>query len=351
MVDGVRRSVYAATEREARKKLAELKQQVAQAGVLTAPGKLTVDDLLRQWLETVRPTLKPRTIYDYEALARRYISPAIGKLRLSRLSPSQVQKLYADLQARGLDRAPAQVHAVLHRACQLAVLWRLLPENPCDRVVKPGYAAPRREVWNRQQVQAFLAGTQEHWLQPLWTLAAVSGCRLGELLALSWDAVDLEAGHISIRRNLARIDREWVYSTPKTQAGTRVIALPPQGVGALRKQRAQQAAWRLKAGPEWQDSGLVFTRTNGQPVYAPVVCHALESVCKQLGLPKLTPHGLRHLHASLLLAEGVPITDVSQRLGHSNVAITGAVYAHALPGQGQRAAECIGRALGGAAMG
>lgn len=345
-VNGVRRFVYGKSEAEAKRKLLELQRQ-ADVGSLADPGKRTVDDLLDEWLQTVRPTLKPRTLADYENTCRRYVRPAIGKVKLSKFNPTQVQRLYSSLQAKGLHRAPAQVHATLHRAFRLAVLWRWLGENPCYRVLPPRYAAARKDVWDRAQLRTFLDGIADRTLQPFWTVAVLSGCRLGELLGLRWEDIDLTTSAIRVRVNLQRIGREWVESAPKTKAGERTITLPPEGAAALKHQRALQAEWRLRAGTDWQETGLVFTGLKGQPLHHATASNALSTECRRLGLPKVTPHGLRHLHASILLDAGLPVPVVSARLGHAKPSITMSIYAHKVGRDDRQAVEALERVLAG----
>jgi integrase len=117
-------------------------------------------------------------------------------------------------------------------------------------------------------------------------------------------------------------------------------------VAALERQQEQQAVWKKAAGSSWEDWGLVFTGETGKPLFASTIQHALKHECARLALPAVTPHGFRHLHASLLLHEGVPVTAVSARLGHANPQITLKIYAHALPGQDKMAAEAISNVLG-----
>jgi integrase len=180
---------------------------------------------------------------------------------------------------------------------------------------------------------------------PIWLLALTTRCRLGELLALRWTDVQLDSGKVTIRRTLARINRGWVESSPKTQAGERTITIPSEAVAALRHQRIAQAECRLLAGAVWMDDDRVFSNLSGGPVQACWVEHAITEVCDGAGLPRVTPHGLRHLHASLLLGKGLPLTAVSARLGHASPHITMSIYAHALNAHDSEAADLIGKLI------
>jgi integrase len=336
-VDGARRTCYGRTRSEAVAKLAELKRQAA--GGLPDPGKRTVSDLIEEWLHAAAPTLKPRTLADYRQTARLHVLPTLGSKRLNKLTPDTVQRLYATLQARGAMRAAQKCHALLHRACRMAVLWRWLAENPCDRVLVPKHSPARKTVWSAEQLRAFLEGSAQHWLFPLWLLLVTAGLRSGEARALTWADVDFDANTIHVNKTRQRIDGEWVITTPKTAAGERVVSLPPETMQSLRQQRGRQVLAGL-AGD------LVFTSAKGSALHEAGVARALAQECVRLGLPRVTPHGLRHLHASLLLAEGLPLPAVSARLGHANTQVTATVYAHALPGQDD-GARAIARALGG----
>lgn len=347
-VNGARHTVYGKTEQEVRRKLATLRRQAEGANGLPDPGKRTVNDLLDEWLAAAAPTLRPKTLHDYRTTCDRHIRPSLGKVRLSRLSPVVIQRLCSALQTQGKGRTARLVYALLHRACRLAVMWRWLPENPCGRILPPRHRAARKEVWGPEELRAFLKGAQDHPQYPLWLLLIGTGCRLGEALGLAWDAVNLEQGTIAICRNLQRVGGRWVLGAPKTRAGERVIALPADAVKGLRRQRAAQNEHRLKAGGEWRnDLDLVFTTAQGAPLHGRVVERCLRRECQRLGLPPVTPHGLRHLHASLLLDQGVPLPLVSTRLGHANPQITASVYAHLVRRDDDGPAEAITRALGG----
>ena len=348
-VNGKRKTLYAKTERVARAKLLDLQKQLAINGTLPDPGRRTVNDLLDFWLENVGHTLKPRTVADYAAKSTLYIKPHIGKVRLSKLEPAHIQGLYGHLSSQNLKVASAHAHQILHRALRLAVLWGWLPHNPADRVLPPFYKPQRKDMWTIEQLAAFLDGTREHWLHPLFVVLAVTGCRLSEALGLKW--TDVEGNTVAIKRTLHYVRGEFIEQTPKTRAGERTIVLPEGAAVALRKQRLQQTEWRLAAGEKWRNTGYVFTNQEGRPLYQWHVQHTMQRCCQRLGLPPLSPHGLRHLHASLLLSRGLPLTDVSARLGHANPNITASVYAHVIPGRDAEAARVMEGVLrGGGAL-
>ncbi len=339
-IDGRRRSVYGKTRKEAADKLAALQRQAASAGAIPNPGKRTVNDLLDAWIEAKSPNWKPRTLEDYQETCNVYVRPVLGDIPLGRLTPDRIARLVATWQRQGKSRTALKVYRALHQALELAVRWGWLAHNPCQRTDPPHYRPRRKELWTPEQLQAFLRATEGDWLWPLWVTAIATGCRLGELLALEWGDVDLAAGTMTIAKAVQVIDGRPVVTTPKTQAGIRKLILPHEAVAALQAQRLQQGDWGY-AGD------LVFCRPNGQPLNQPLVAWHLRQACQRAGVPAITFHGFRHLHASLLLAAGLPVPAVSQRLGHATPAITMSVYAHALKAQDVAAAEAIGKLLRG----
>jgi integrase len=335
-INGQRTTVYGKTRREAAAKLRVLQSQAPAATVNLTLSKVTLNDLLDAWLETKAASVKPRTLADYRATCDRYLRPAIGALRLARMTPERIDRLLASY--REHPRTAQKAYMRLSQALDLAVRWGWLANNPCDRVDAPRYRPERKSLWSLDELRRFLDGTREHWLGPLWNLLAYSGIRLGEALALTWDDVDLAAGHVVVGKTMQRIDGQWVLSEPKTRAGVRAITLPAEAQSALRR----QAERRLATG----GGTSIFAGENNHGILChSTVEHAMRRECQRLGLPPLTPHGLRHMHASLLFTEGVSIPEVSQRLGHANPAITMSVYAHALGKDDSQVTKAIGRAL------
>lgn len=346
-VDGRRKTVYGKTRSEVARKLAELQRQAHATGALPASQGRTVDDLLTHWLEAKAPSLKTSTLEHYRLLCDDYIRPPLGPLRLDRLTPERVQNLYSILQGEGHHRTARLVHCILRQAGDLAVRWHWLTENPAKLTIPPSYKCTRKDVWTPEEFTAFLTGTEEHRFWPLWVVAVCSGCRIGELLALTWEDVDWNTRRIHIHASLQRVDGHYLIGEPKTAESCRTITLPPEALAALDAQKIQQSEWQEAAGNAWASWGLVFTGETGSPLHRSVVAHALKQECKRLGISEVTPHGLRHLHASLLLAQGLPVPLVSARLGHANPGVTMEVYAHYLGRGDAEAARAIGKALEG----
>lgn len=338
-VEGVRRVVYGKTKAEAVRKLEELKRQASVSGTLPKPGKMTLDELLDAFLEAKRAELKPATWEHYALLARTYLRPALGGVLLSKLTPHRIQVFLSKLADR--PRVCQLAYHVVKMALDCAVRWGYLAQNPCERVKRPRWSARRKEVWSEAQLRAFLTGARRHRLYALWLFLLTSGCRLGEALALEWADVDFEAGSVRICKAVNWAGGKPVVSGPKTRSAVRTLTLPPQVMAVLRGQLAGQ----VLAGCV---SKLVFPSQDGGYLHRSTVAHALKRECERLGVPALSPHGLRHLHASLLLAKGLPLSEVAERLGHAHTGVTAEVYSHALRG-GEAASRVLGELLDGEA--
>jgi len=339
-VDGIRRVVYGKTRKEVVEKLEAIRRLARDAGAIPNPGKRTLGDLLDAWLETKAPNWKPRTLADYRELCAVHLRPALGSVHLSKLTPDRVARYLATWQRRGKARTALKLYRALSQALDLAVRWGWLAHNPCERVDTPRYRPQRKGVWTQDELRRFLQATEADWLWPLWVTAIATGCRIGELLALEWPDVDIGAGTITVDKSAQVIGGQRVVTTPKTQAGRRVIALPGQAVAALQAQGLQQRDWGYTGG-------LVFCRPDGRPLTQTLVAWHMRQACQRAGVPAMTPHGLRHLHASLLLGQGLPLPDVSRRLGHATPQVTLTIYAHALQGGDRRAAQALDGLLGG----
>jgi integrase len=309
--------------------------------------KETVAAFLGKWLETYAATnTVDRTQLGYRENITRYINPAIDHIALQKLTPDHIQKMYADLLQRVSKRTVLHVHRVLSEALKHAVRWRLLAINPADATTPPRADKHELEMWDVPTIQEFLEFVEGHRFQDFYQLALLTGMRRSELCGLKWDYVDLVVGRLSVVNTLQYIKgKGLVEGQPKTQKSRRSIALSPQTVYLLHAIRGKQLAQHIEAGPIWQNTGYVLTQSDGRPMNPIKITQEFAAIVQKAGLPHLTLHGLRHAHATLLLSAGVHLKIVSERLGHSNIAIPADTYSHVLPGLQEQAALALDQRL------
>jgi integrase len=347
----------------------------ARRGEYVDRSALTVREYLTEWLEAHEASVKRGTIAGYRADVERYITPRIGGLRLQSLRPAMLSKLYRDLAERGgQDGGPlsastvSHVHRTLRKALTDAVrVEQVLATNPAERAKLP--RTRRGEpgtIWSAAQLAAFLDQAAGHRLAAFFRLAAYTGARRGELLALRWAALDLDAAEMTLSGSTDVIDGERVDDTTKSDR-SRVVSLDAGTVAAMREHRRRQLTERMRAGPLWVESGLVFTTEDGQPVYPDTLTALIRKLVGDHNEPAVpgrgrghprTPlprpasplpparlHDLRHVHATTLLLAGVPVHVVANRLGHADPSTTLRVYAHVLREQAAGAADVFAAAV------
>jgi integrase len=340
----VRRYVSGRTRAEVVRKLDEIRKETA-AGFATGE---TVGDYLARGVGIVRARIRAATHREYSRHVAGYWMPAIGRIPLTRLTPAHVEKVLAELLERGLSPVTVRsARTTLRRALHDAQRDGLVTRNVAGLSRPPRLEHREMRSLGSTDVARLTASTADDPLGPLWAIAVGTGLRLGEVLGLAWDDVDLSARKLTVRRALSRgYGGGYELAEPKTARSRRTVMLPAIAIDALRRQKARQAEARLAAGTAWQDrAGLVFTDAVGQPLQPRTVGKAWRAAADRLGLD-VRLHDLRHTAASLMLGAGVPLKVVSEALGHSSIAITADVYAHVTPDLRREAADAIDRALG-----
>lgn len=330
--DGRRHSVFASTKEAAAQKLRE-RTTARDRGALIASSKETIRSFLQSWLMGAQPSLRPMTFQSYESIIRTQLLPRVGRVPLSRLHPRDVQRMEAGMLAEGLSpKYVRNVHGVLHRALDRAVQWHLVAVNAADGVDLPHRKPREMSALTPDQARTVLTAASGDELEALWVLMILSGLRQGELLALRWKDVDLDAGHLAVVANSVRVSRrtrgllgiksaEPLRGEPKTARGRRVVELSSLGVEALRRHRQRSNVIHI--------AGHVFTRPDGRTIAVQTVYARWHRLLERAGVPVVRPHDARHTTATLMLGQGVHPKLVSEMLGHANTAITLDLYSHA----------------------
>ncbi|MBT1191311.1 tyrosine-type recombinase/integrase [Rhodococcoides kroppenstedtii] len=327
----------------------------------------TVAEHLEAWVGGRQ--LERSTLVSYRRLVRVHIVPELGDIPLDRLTANRIATHYRQLSVDGRRDVHSQgkplsantiakIHAVLAAALDVAVSDGLIAVSPARKrtIVQPPTGRkiraqrPEMAVWTAAQLSTFLAWceTQGDPLHPLWTFIAYTGTRRSEALAVMWRDVDLDKGRVTIRRALDTTQRDVVKLTKS--GGARVIDLDAGTTAILRTWRRTLGGLSIERAKP--DAFVFGTVREGRPRSPNDVSRSWrrrnDAARAELGadaVPAIRLHDLRHTHASLLLALGVPVKVVSERLGHASATITLDVYSHVMPGQGRAAADMLAAAV------
>jgi len=344
------------TKREAEDALVEALERM-RTGMWVDPGVTTLGEFLAEWLAAMETNVLDTTFRAYEQSMRNWVVPRLGSVRLAEVTPMHLRSLQTELLRDGrvdgngglAPRSVASCRRVLSQALKDAVRWGLLIRNPMDAVDPPRVVDAEMVTWSDTQARAFLDAVAGDRLYAMWVLFLTTGVRRGELAGLRWDDVELERATMAIVRNRVSAGRGRAVSThqPKTRRGRRNVALDVTSVDVLRAHRTAQLEERMRLGPAWVDSGYVFCGIDGAALHPDTITTTFKSIIRDLDVPQIRLHDLRHTSATLALKAGVHPKVVSERLGHATVSITLDRYSHVLDGMQAEAAEQIGAVVFG----
>jgi integrase len=355
-VSGRRRQVsrtVAGTKRDAEAVLAQLLVDVGRGRHLGAD--VTVGELLDRWMATSESDLSPTTIQVTRWFADYYIRPRLGRARLRKLTPIDLDRFYAELRKSGgragrplAPRTVRRVHNIVRRALQQAVRWGWISENAAVHASPPRTQRVEPESPSPEQISRLLASANaaDPDLGAFLRLATITGARRGELCGLRWNAVDLEAASLLISRSVVRSESGLVDKDTKTHQARRV-AIDPVTVRTLVEHHSRCSQRALASGRHLPSDAYVFSyEPDGSKPWPPSsVSQRFRRLRNQCGMSQVRLHDLRHYAATRLIAGGVPIRTVSGRLGHANAATTLGIYSHFVEASDQAAAALLGDIL------
>jgi integrase len=315
-----RRVVYGRDFEEARRKLnAAIKDR--DDGLLFDAEEMTLAEYLRRWLKgPAKRNVRPSTYARYEQLSRRHLVPALGSLRLKKLTALHLENLYEDKLEEGLSpRTVNYIHTTASKALGHAVAKDLLRRNVASFAEAPQPKGPEMLTLSREEVRAFLGAARRDRLEALYVLALATGMRRSELLGLKWGDLDLEEGVLLVRRGLTvSPDGGVEIDDPKRFASRRRLEISPNVAAILKGHRGRQAEERMAAGPgRWRDEGFVFTSRSGGFVHPNTLYTAyFKPLRDRAGVPPIHFHDLRHTYATqALLLPNAKVKVVSETLG------------------------------------
>jgi integrase len=343
-----------AKKKEADAALVETLHRLNQ-GTYVAPSRRTLAEFLAEWLQAIKPTVRPSTWECYRMNSRARIIPSLGHVALGRLTAADLNALYGGLLENGRrggkgglsPRSVRLVHVTLHRALRDAVRWGLLMRNVADLADPPRVPKRILHTWTAEQAARFLVAVRGHRLYAAFLLLLTTGMRRGEVCGLRWEgSLDLETGTLSVRTNRVAVTyANVVEGEPKTARGRRTIPLDSSVVAALKAHRTRQLEERLAWGSAYEDSGLVFTREDGSALHPEQLSKSFDRQVRDAGLPRIPLRDCRHSFATISLATGSPMWAVCDLLGHSSMAVTDSFYRDAVPSAMAEAAGRVASAI------
>lgn len=372
-----RKYIYGKTREQVHEKWLKLQQQARQGPMATSVPKL--GEFLVYWLgEVVRPNLAPATYVNYELFVRLHIAPQLGARRLDRLSVRDVQTWINEVArtcqccAQGKDTARPEkkrrccavgkccegrlssrtvndIRACLRAALSQAVTEDLIAKNMANSIKVPSVRKRKGKAWSSEEARQYLesARSEHDPLYAVYVLILVLGLRKGEVLGLTWDDIDLDAGELSIGRQLQRVSRQLLHRETKTATSDATLPLPDVCTAALRLRKVEEARARNLAGSAWQGGKLIFTTRWGTPIEPRNFNRSWDARCAKAGVRKITVHDGRRTCATLLVDLDVHPREVMQILRHAQIAVTMEIYAQASSKATRSALKRLGDSLGG----
>jgi integrase len=337
---------FVGTKREAQIKCAELIAVVAK-GEYVEPSKTTVAAFvcarIDQWENA--GDISARTAERHRQLLAHQIAPHIGAKVLRKLRPLDIEAWHSALRGSVSARTIGHAHRVLSKALRDAHKNDLVSRNVCREQAAP--KIERAEQAIVRDIPALVAALRRWRYGTVAMVALFGGLRLGEVLALRWNNVDLDRKLIRVVEALEQTRAFGIrFKAPKSKAGKRNVTMPDILVEALREHRKAQLELRLQLGiGRLPDDALLFASIEGRPLSTIDVSVLWGRFAASVGMPEITFHALRHTHASQLIDAGVDIATISKRLGHATPGITLNVYAHRFRQDDSKAAAAINAAV------
>lgn len=359
----IQKSVYGSTQQEVRKKLSQAVAAL-EKGDYFEPAKTSLGEWLDIWLTEYMGDKKYSTVKHYKAQVTTHIKPALGAVKLSQLTPHQIQRFHNNLLKAGRSipkkdktgkiikkdgitvtelvplsaKSVRNVHGILTKALSVAVQMGYLRDNPSERVTLPRVEKKEIHPLTDEQVKAFLAASVGDEYEILLKVILFTGLREAEAMGLTWDCVDFKAGTVTICKQLQKrplADGGFTFAPLKNDK-TRVLKPAPFVMDLLSRRWKDQAAQRLLAGDLWEGwksekehtTSLVFTTATGGNFSPQTVLNHYKKIAAKIGIPESRVHDLRHTFAVLSLQNGDDVKTVQGNLGHATASFTLDVYGH-----------------------
>ena len=343
------------TERQVQK---ELNRQAVMFEDACNRGFSTKAVKFEEWFEEYARFNLRSTTYERLKQLKHRIYPAIGHLRIDKITPRQLQAFVNSLAKDGANEVngkPLAPKTIRHNLSLIsdvfgyAVKMGIVPDNPCSKVTIPKGEVKEKQIYSQEEMALLLTKMEDEPLKyrAFFYLMAYSGFRRGEMLGLEWKDIDFANNIISVHRTSNQTKTRGIYTdTTKTKRSQRTLKISPYIMGILKELKDKQDEEALKLGNYWVDTDRLFTKDNGEPQHPNTTYTWLKRFCERNNLPFYGLHNFRHFAASSLISAGLDVTTVSGALGHTNSGKTLNIYSHMFQTAQARVSEAMDGAFG-----
>jgi integrase len=335
-------------------------EESIKTGQFVDNKRITFEEFTGKWLtDYANVNLQPKTLFEYKRLLGRII-PAIGHIKLIQLKPTHLTEFYNNLREDGIredgkkgglsEKTILHHHRLISSILTCALQWGFILTNPASRVKAPKLTKNEARHFNIEQTEyiLYLLENEPIKYKTMITLAIYSGIREGELMALTWDDIEFDKCIITINKSLQHLPEQGTFVKSTKTENTRIISVPSSVIDLLACYKKWQNEEKLKLGDLWKDSNNIFTALDGGLIFPSTISKWFLNFIRKHNksvinnstikeedkpmylLPEVNFHGLRHTSATLLINQGVDISTVSKRLGHSRTSTTMDIYSHSL---------------------
>lgn len=345
-----RKSVYGISQEEVIKKRDAVLEQLKNGCLVTSQAdKLTFGEWLNEWMDTYKKgKVSNNTISSYDNCIRLWISESLKKTALKKIRHSALQKLINDLSKKYSGGTCSIVRVVLQQSLSVAVKNKYIFNNPANGLEAPPKGKKEVIPLKKEELNLLLADRKgsRHYLY--YVLSVYSGARIGEVLGLSWNDVDMKNNIIHIKHSLKYNKLTNEYELGPTKTGKhRDIPILPEVVTVLKWHKAKQAEEKLKIGKMYNLDNMVFCDYIGEYLPIDIIQREFSKVVKSLNTnAEATPHTLRHTFVSQMISAGVRnMKLISEMVGHANINITLDTYGHLMPGDANEAIVALSKSM------
>lgn len=323
------------TQKEAKTALSRLELELQKTGMPTSTNT-TFKEAAELWLESYKKTVKESSYSRTKIIFNKHIYPKFGNIKLSKINTAYCQKVVNDWSEKGTSKQYPLFINYMNKVFKYAINIGLTSDNPTLNLLipKPQIKTEKKlKLYTKEQLELFLnevSQEQNPYFKnrdyTLFRLLAFSGCRIGEILALTWDNINFKTNEMAIKKTVARSDKYYISETPKTKKSNRIIYLDEKTIKQLKFWKLEQRKYLFQLG--FTKANYLFTNDENNFTINQSVAERYNIYRERAGLPYIGLHGFRHTHASMLYEAGADHKEVQERMGHANIKTTMDTYTH-----------------------